>query len=314
MEGVDAIVLRVSADGLISTARKSSFSSIIGIDLEDEEKFGKFSEFLKEGEIDLSKRSAVIGIELAKTLKLRIGSKVVFTTQDSSGDINSISLRIKGIVQTTNIPIDTSGIYVDINSLYKFLSIDETQATQISIKSDNEKLYDKLKEKYPGLNVKSFFELQPMMKMMQDMMVIFNSITFFIVMLVVFIGILGVMYVSILDRVREFGIMLGIGMEYKYIRFQIILESLFVGFIGYLFGAVLGAILLSYLSIYGLNLSSFADALQSWGMDTVLYASIKTSYFTSTFVAIITASLLSVWLPLRKIKKLNPVEVIKAEK
>ena len=133
-------------------------------------------------------------------------------------------------------------------------------------------------------------------------------------MLVVFIGILGVMYVSILDRVREFGIMLGIGMEYKYIRLQIILESMFVGFIGYLFGAILGVIFLTYLNQYGLNLSSFADALQSWGMDTILYADIKFSYFSSTFVAIISASILSVWLPLRKIKKLNPVEVIKAEK
>ncbi len=314
MQGVEAVILRLSADGLISTARKSSFASVVGINLEDEEKFGKFSEFLKEGEINLSKRSAVIGIELAKTLKLRIGSKVIFSTQDSSGDINSIALRVKGIVQTTNILIDSNTIFIDIENMYKFLSIDETHATQISIKSEESELYEKLTKRYPTLDVKSFFELQPMMKMMQEMMIIFNSITFLIVMLVVFIGILGIMYVSILDRVREFGIMLGIGMEYKYIRLQIILESIFVGFIGYIFGAILGALLLSYLSIYGLNLSSFADALQSWGMDTILYADIKLSYFSSTFIAIISASILSVWLPLRKIKKLNPVEVIKAEK
>ncbi len=314
LDGVDAVVLRLSADGLASTARKSSFASIIGINLEDEEKFGRFSEFLKSGEINLSKRSAVIGIELAKTLKLRIGSKVVFSTQDSSGDINSISLRVRGVVQTTNILMDSNAIFVDIQSLYKFLSIDKTQATQISIKSENRELYSTLVQKYPSLDIKSFFELQPMMKMMQDMMIIINSITFFIVMLVVFIGILGVMYVSILDRVREFGIMLGIGMEYRYIRVQIILESIIVSFTGYIFGAVFGAILLLYLSNYGLNLSSFADALEMWGYESIIYGTIKVSYFTTTFTAIITASLLSVWLPLRKIKKLNPVEVIKAEK
>ena len=314
LDGVDAVVLRLSADGLASTARKSSFASIIGINLEDEEKFGRFSEFLKNGEINLSKHSAVIGIELAKTLKLRIGSKVVFSTQDSSGDINSISLRVRGVVQTTNILMDSNAVFVDIQSLYKFLFIDKTQATQISIKSENRELYSALVQKYPSLDIKSFFELQPMMKMMQDMMIIINSITFFIVMLVVFIGILGVMYVSILDRVREFGIMLGIGMEYRYIRVQIILESIIVGFTGYIFGAVFGAILLLYLSNYGLNLSSFADALEMWGYESIIYGTIKVSYFTTTFTAIITASLLSVWLPLRKIKKLNPVEVIKAEK
>jgi len=79
-----------------------------------------------------------------------------------------------------------------------------------------------------------------MIKQMQEMMVIFNSITFLIVMSVVFVGIFGVVYVSILDRIREFGIVLGIGMQYKYISLQIFLESIFVGLFGYFSGAVLG--------------------------------------------------------------------------
>lgn len=314
LEGVEAVILRVNAEGLVSTARKSSFASISGIDLNAEEKFGKFSEFLKGGTLELDKRGALVGIELAKTLKIRIGSKIIFSTQDSSGEINSIALRVRGIVQTTNIKLDNSTIFVDVKNIYKFLSIEKTEATQISIKSDSDKLHDVLKQKYPQLDIKSFLELQPIMKMMQDMMIIFNSITFFIVMSVVFIGILGVMYVSILDRVREFGIMQGIGMAYKYIRIQIILESVIVGFIGYIFGALLGAAFLIYLREYGLELSSFANALESWGMENTLYATIKTSYFTSTFLAIMSASVLSVWLPLKKLKKLNPVDVIKAEK
>ena len=314
MQGVKAVVLRLKTDGLAATARKSSFASINGIDLADEELFGKFSEFLKEGKIALEKRGAIIGIELAKTLKVRIGSKVIFSTQDSLGEINSIALRIKAIVQTTNIGLDSNAIFVDIKKLHKFLGVSSNAATQIAIMSEDETLYEKLRTKYTNLDVKSFFELQPMMKQMQDIMVIFNSITFFIVMSVVFIGIFGVMYVSILDRIREFGIVLGIGMHYKYIRLQIILESLIVGLLGYFSGAVLGAILLFYIKDYGLDLSAFSDALEMWGYESIIYGTIKVSYFTTTFAAIITASLLSVLIPLRKIKKLNPIEVIKAEK
>ncbi|QOY55257.1 ABC transporter permease [Candidatus Sulfurimonas marisnigri] len=314
IDGVEAVVLRLRADGLLSTARKSSFASVIGIDLEEEEKFGAFSEFLKEGNINLQKRGAVIGIELAKTLKVRIGSKVIFSTQDSSGEINSIALRIRAIIQTTNISLDSSGIFIDINQLHKLLGTTSKEATQISVKSKNKKLYGTLKEKYSHLDVKSFLELQPMIKQMEDMMVIFNSITFSIVMSVVFIGIFGVMYVSVLDRIREFGIMIGIGMHYKYIRLQIFLEAIVVGLLGYLGGAFLGAILLMYLKDYGLDLSSFSDALEMWGYEAVIYGTIKLSYFTTTFLAIMSASLLSVLIPLRKIKKLNPIEVIKADK
>lgn len=314
IKGVEAVVLRVKADGLLSTARKSSFASVVGMDLKEEEMFGEFSEFLKEGSADLGERGAFIGIELAKTLKVNVGSKVIFSTQDSMGEINSIALRIRAIVQTTNISLDGSAIFIDIDQLHKFLGTTSKEATQIAIRSNDSKLYDSLKIKYPDLDVKSFLELQPMIKQMEDMMVIFNSITFFIVMGVVFIGIFGVMYVSILDRIREFGIVLGIGMEYRYIRMQIFLESIVVGVIGYLGGTIMGVVLLVYLQEYGLDLSSFSDALEMWGYEAVIHGTIKVSYFTSTFAAIITASLLSVLIPLRKIKKLNPIEVIKAEK
>jgi len=153
-----------------------------------------------------------------------------------------------------------------------------------------------------------------MIEMMEEMMVIFNSITFFIVMSVVFVGIFGVMYVSVLDRIREFGIMLSIGMQYKQIRLQIYLEAMFIGLFGFVSGGIIGLFLLIYLRDYGLDFSAFADALQSWGYETIIYGTIKFSYFSTTFFAIMSASLLSVIIPLRKIKKLNPIEVIKADK
>ena len=184
---------------------------------------------------------------------------------------------------------------------------------QIAVMTEDNAVFEKIKNRYPYLDVKSFLELNPMIKQMQDMTLIFNSITFFIVMGVVFVGIFGVMYVSILDRIREFGIVLALGMNYKYIRAQIILESLVVGFLGYLLGAVFGAVILIYLRDYGVDFSSFSDALEMWGYEAIIYATIKVSYFTATFIAIITASLLSVLIPLKKIKKLHPIDVIKAD-
>ncbi len=314
LDGVEAVTFRLSADGLSSTARKSSFSTMYGIDLADEEKFGTFSSFLKKGEISFEKRGAILGIELAKTLKVQIGSKVVFSTQDSQGEINAMALRVRGIVQTANMALDNRAIYVEKSQLYTFLNVPKTHAIQIAVRGENAQLYQTIKKRYPNLDVLNFLELNPMMQQMEDIMVIFNGVTFIIVMLVVFMGILGVMYVSILDRIREFGIMLSIGMHYRYIRMQILLEALLVGVIGYLLGALLGVLILLYLKNNGIDLSAFADGLESFGMNTTIYGHIKLSYFTTTLVAIVTASLLSVWLPLRRIKKLNPIEVIKANK
>ncbi len=310
---IKAVVLRLKAEGLSATARKSAFSTIIGINLQQEEQFGTFSAFLKEGTLSLDKQGVLVGSELAKTLKVKPGSKLIFSTQDATGEINAMALRIRGVVETNNISLDGSALFVDKEKLHRFLMIPNTQTTQIAIRSDSPLLQKQLQTQYSALDIKSFLELYPMIAQMQDMMVIFNSITFFIVMSVVFIGIMGVMYVSILDRIREFGVMRSIGMAYRLIRLQILLEALFVGLVGYVFGAILGYFALAYLQTYGLDLSAFADGLASFGYSSTMYAALKSSYFSTTFIAIVTASLLSVLLPLRKIKHMNTIEVTKVD-
>lgn len=313
MSEVKSVSVRLKVDGLISTAKKSSFSKIIGIDLEKEESFGEFSEFLDSGKLLLGKRGALLGSELAKTLKVKLGSKIIFSTQDSSGEINSISLKVRGIIKSTNIVLDSRAIFVDKKRLSKFLMLSDDVSSQIAIRTDSLTLKDELSKKYENLDIKSFMELNPMMKQYEDVMVIFNSITFFIVMTVVFIGIMGVMYVSILDRIREFGIMRSIGLSYGMIRIQILAEALFIGVFGYLFGALIGFSGLYYLATIGLDLSTYADGMESFGMSSMVYSDIKLDYFTNTFFAIVGASLLSVIPPLRKIKTMNSIEVTKVD-
>lgn len=310
---VKAVALRLKAEGLVSTARKFAFATAIGIELQEEELFGKFSEFAKQGELRLDKRGVLVGSELAKTLKLKLGSKLVFSTQDVKGEINAISMRVRAIIQTNNVLLDSNALYIKRSALREFLGLSPDEATQIAIRTDSQTLITKLKEEYKELDVKSFLELYPMLKQMQEIMTIFNSVTFFIVMAVVFIGIMGVMYVSILDRIREFGIMRSIGMAYSLIRAQIFLEALFVGLLGYALGAILGFLMLYYLENHGLDLSEFADGLESFGYSAILYATIKTSYFYTTFVAIAAASILSVLLPLLKIKNMNAIEATKVD-
>lgn len=314
LPNVDFALYRIKADGLAQTATKSRPASIIGIDLEDEKKFGQFEAFLQQGQLVLGKNEVLIGSELAKHLKVHLGAKVIFTTQDIRNEIQSTAFRIKGIVRTSNVLLDDSVLFIARKKASEILNISPKSATQIALRSKEESalLKSELARLFPSLDIKTFTELYPQLKQMQSMMSVFNGITFMIVMIVVFIGILGVMYVNILDRIREFGILLSIGYAYRYIRFQIMLESLFLGLAGYILGTLIGLLLLNYLSKEGLDLKMFADGMAFFGMDSVLYATIKSSYFVSTFFAVISASVLSVFLPLRKIKKLNPVEVIRS--
>ncbi len=315
LTGVKEALWRIESSGLVQTARKSRPAKLIGIDLQAEEQFGKFSDFLQEGSLDFGKNGIFIGNELAKKLGVHLHSKLIFSMQDSKHQLQSVAFRIKAIIHTTNVSLDPQGLYIAREKLNQLLSLEKNSATQIALMSkhtDDAGLQKRIQQEFPNLNVQSFTELYPQLKETEQIFKKFNQISFFIVMSVIFVGILGVMYVSILDRVREFGILLSIGYSYRYIRLQVLFEAVVLGLLGYILGALLGWAFLEYLKNYGLDFRLFSDGLSMFGLDSTLYATIKTAYFSSTFIAIIVASMLSVILPLRKIKILKPIEVIRS--
>jgi len=124
------------------------------------------------------------------------------------------------------------------------------------------------------------------------------------------LGIFGVIMVSVLERIREFGVMLAIGTSFNQVRIIILAESLFMGLSGFVAGSICGGLSLLYFNKYGLDLTVFSDAFSEFGMDAVTYAVIRPEYFSTAFAAVILATLLSTWFPLRLLKKARPIEVI----
>jgi len=294
MPEVKTVSERIIINGLGATARKSTMAKLIGIDLEQEKRFGGFERAIIAGEAAWGKkeRYCIIGKKLAETLKLSPGQRIIFSSQNLEGDI-------------------TSG------RSEAFSGLDADERTQVALRlqrgADITTVQKRLQARFPDLEVSNWIELNPTLDMMQTMMFYFNGISFAIVMLVVFIGIMGVMMVSILERIREFGILMAIGSSYRQLRTQVIIEALILGLFGYTIGIILGLAALYYLQVFGIDLRHFAAGLEAFGMASIVYGVIKFSYFTTTLAAIILASLLSVILPLRSLKKLKPIEVIQGE-
>jgi len=124
------------------------------------------------------------------------------------------------------------------------------------------------------------------------------------------LGIFGIMLVSVLERLREFGIMMAIGTGFSRIRNIVLLESFFLGGIGYLAGVALGGATLYYFYVHGLDLTVFSEGLDVFGMDAVTYAMIRSDYFVNALFAVALATFCSVLLPLRILKKARPIEAI----
>lgn len=315
-KGVKSHVERISQRGLIATAGYSQGVNVMGIDLEEESLHAGFENFIIKGEYSFDKRSrgAVIGYKLARKLKVDIGKKVIVTMQDIDNEVVSVALKVRGIIKTNNMLIDNGGLLMDINMLRSLTGV--TGATEIAVLlydqhadfSMKEILTSKLDDE--SIAIYTYKELYPSLHEGEAMMETYNQISSAFIFIVATLGIFGVVLVSVLERVREFGIMMAIGTKFSDIVRLIIYESLLITMTGYIIGALVGGGLLWYLKVYGLDLSSLSDAFAIFGMDSSIHAILKPEYFTSAFLSVFLATLAATVIPIRTLKKRNPIQSI----
>ncbi len=312
---IRSVVQRLRQNGLVATAHYSRNTEIYGVELEAEKVHGQLQNYLLKGEYGFGKqqKGAVVGFKLAEKLQVVIGKKIILSAQDTYSDVTSIALRVTGIIKTNNMGLDENAVFINIDKARTFLGVHQG-VSQISIMlvddQDIAVLQQDLQKSFPELDILRWDEIYPALMQSRVIMKGFSLVISVMIFGVAGLGIFGVVLVSILERMREFGIMLAIGTEFGQIRIVILAESLFMGLSGFLAGAVCGLFSLLYFKIYGLDLTMFSEAFEEFGMDAVTYAIIRPDYFVTAFAAVILATLISVYFPLRMLKNTKPIEVI----
>ena len=316
---VDSYIERVVHEGLVATAKHSKGATIFGTDLEKEDFHSHLKNYLIDGEYTFGKRGrgAIIGAQLADKLKVKIGKKIVITVQDIHKEINSISLKVKGIVRTNNMQIDKSGVIIDQSKLRELTALGN-RSTQVSMFISNEEaqlsIIQRIKEEFGEKEIKAYHwkKIFPMFEQYEGIEVAFYAISYFLIFIVAALGIFGVILVSVLERVREFGIMLAIGSSFSRVKWQIILESMLLGLIGLVAGALIGGALLYYFATVGIDLSNYSEAMNQFGMDAIIKAEFHLVYFLYSSISVVLATFFAALWPIRVLKKLHPIEAVNA--
>jgi ABC-type lipoprotein release transport system permease subunit len=312
---VKSYAFRLRQDGLAATAHYSRGVMIYGVDLVAEKRQGGLDSYLIDGEYSFGtkKRGAIIGAKLAEKFKVKIGRKLIVSAQNSEHEVSAVALTITGIVRTNNMGLDESAVFIDMDKARE-LFMTPQGASQISVLLHKEKdipaVQDTLRNHFPDMEILRWDQLYPALMQGRVMMNGFNLIMSLLIFGVAGLGIFGVMLVSVLERLREFGIMLAIGTSFAQVRGIVFTESLILGFTGFAVGSLLGGATLLYFYQHGLDLTIFSAGLEQFGMDTITHAVIRARYFITAFAAVMLATLVSVLFPLRLLKKSNPVEAI----
>ncbi|MEN8188121.1 MAG: FtsX-like permease family protein [Bacteroidota bacterium] len=319
IEGVKAVTSRIKISAMAATANNNTGVTIVGIHPETEkEVFGLYQKIDSiSGHFFASKKknSIVISKALAKELKVKLRSKVVLTFSDYNGEITGAAFRVIGMFKTDNNPWDKMHVFVRDFDLRKVVEIPKGQSHEIDILLDDYEqagvISDQIQNNYPELLSEDWSEIQPYLGFITEYMDVYMGIFMIIILAALGFGIINTMLMVILERTKELGMLMGIGMNKRRIFLMIMFETILLALVGAFAGEIVSMFLISYYGKVGLDFSSWSEGLESVGYSAVSYPMLEPfRYLQITILVILTGILASIY-PAIKALKLNPAEAIR---
>ncbi|QEC69183.1 ABC transporter permease [Panacibacter ginsenosidivorans] len=313
---VKAAAGRVIIKGMISTASGSSGIQINGVMPAEEDHLTQLKNKLVNGTYFTASKpyEIIVSEKTLKKLKLKLNAKTILTFQDRDGNIASGAFRIIGIYKTVNTPYDESNVFVNICDIDTLAGITH-QYNEIALLlrsgKEVENVKQQLQKEYPQLEIKTWTEISPEMNLLvsasDQTMLIYMGI----IMLALAFGIINTMLMAVLERTREIGMLLALGMNRIKVFTMILLETVFLVFAGTPVGIAFGLSTIAYTHKSGINLKQFSEAYSSLGYSSLIYPTFNARQFFLMLAMVIATALVASLLPARRALKLKPAEAIR---
>ena len=312
---VKAVSGRLITTGMISSTSTASGVEIHGIIPDDERLVSNLAKDVIEGAYFTGgkKNEIVIGEKLAGKLGVKLHNKIVLTFQSKTGDLTAGSFRIAGIFRSRNSAFDEMTVFTRFDDLAAILSTSNEMHEIAIVLKDGQKtnaVAGGLKKEYPSLLVQTWTELSPQMALLTGIMDQMMYIIIGIILLALMFGIINTMLMAVLERQREFGMLMAIGMNKPRLFAMIVLESVMLTCAGIPAGILFTIITVGSLARHGIDLSSFSQALSQYGFSNVIYPVLKQSMFVPVTLMTALTAILSAIYPAIKALRFKPAEAI----
>jgi ABC-type lipoprotein release transport system permease subunit len=200
---------------------------------------------------------------MAEKLNLRLGKKLVFTLTDKDGELVSELGRVSGIFKTGEDSVDGSVVLLPLALVRKTLGYEPNAASLVAIFLADHREAESVKEtlarlwaKRPDIGVLTWQESQPDLAGLIAVDRLFNHLLQFLVGLVIAAGIMNTLLMSVMERQREFGIMMALGMMPGQVVRLVLLESCWLGILGLILGVIITTPWFFYMARIGIDFSS----------------------------------------------------------
>ena len=257
-------------------------------------------------------------IIISETLATKLNAKINTTLQcsfaNALGESTIGVFKVVDLFHTNNSIYDATNAFVKINDLRKITKQGGIHEIALTIRNDAyvESFRKKLMSKFPQHQIDSWRGIAPELgyadKMMNWVLVVF----LIIIMLALAFGIINTMLMAVLERKKELGMLLSVGMNKRKIFWMIIWESIYLALISGPIGLVLSYFIISFFEDYGIDLSFAASGLRSVGIESTIYPYLEIKFYYIISVLVILTSILACIYPAIKALQLNPSETLRS--
>ncbi len=256
------VVQRTFFGGLLTSPTSSAGVGITAIQPDVETEVSEWHTKVAEGEWlePGDTRGILIGAKLAETLDVKLGKKLVLMGQGKEEVVSQL-FRVRGILETGSAQADGILAITTLEAAQQFLG-QPGGASQISVhleaSDDSEAALAAVQSAVgstAGLEILGWKEaVAEIYEFTQTDRRTNNSFMFIIGIIVAF-GIVNTILMSVMERIREFGVMLALGTPPLKLRSMILTEGLLIGILGAGIGLLFGSAITSYLVTEGIDYS-----------------------------------------------------------
>jgi putative ABC transport system permease protein len=317
---IKGIAPRLHVSGLLSSASNSTGVTVIGMNPARELDVSLLPAKVTEGAfLESSGRNppVLVGQALAEKLRLRLDSRVVLMAQ-SGAEIESQLLRVRGIFATGMEDVDAHLIAMRLADLQVLLgkpgSLSET-AVFLHSADDVQHVRSLIVEALQRrpLSVLTWREAMPEL----DQFIVIDDAGNYlfngVLLIMVTLGVLNTVLMAVLERRREFGLLIAVGMKPLYVGILVVIESLLLTAIGAAAGVGLGWGVHRYFAVNGLDLASVMDqtfSVAGVAVDTLVHSYLYPGRIPWSLAYIAFLGLMAALYPAIKAARTKPTEAI----
>ena len=326
MPGVVSAKAVVQGQGVAKSGSGAVGVAVMGVEASRENGVSPISLNLIDGAYlaDSDQRKIVVGSKLAEQLKLKVGKKLVLSSNDVNGELVEELFRVKGIFEMHSPEMDGHLIQISLKAAQQFFGLRLEDYTQLGIVLEDRREQTPLIERLQAWGelrqLAEAMVILPWEAVLADLAALLDvdrAGNWFMLLILVFLSLFTIwntILMSVLERTREFAMMLALGTSPGLIRAQVLMESLIVGAVSVLVGLGLGAGLTWGAMVNGIDLSGMVEegtTLSGFTINPICYPKPEASMFWVLGAIVLTAVVLISFFSSLRVNRISVADVLR---